>query len=91
MKELIIKGISIQNATETSQAQSSRTTTAMISEIKFLLDDSSTANIPRQSIYNWIKEWNTPEIVPEAVETPETLYVKVEIQNKIKIYKIFHF
>ena len=87
----IIKGIAIQNATETSQAQSSRTTTAMISEIKFLLDDSSTANIPRQSIYNWIKEWNTPEIVPEAVETPETLYVKVEIQNKIKIYKIFHF
>ena len=74
----IIKGIAIQNATETSQAQSSRTTTAMISEIKFLLDDSSTANIPRQSIYNWIKEWNTPEIVPEAVETPETLYVMAD-------------
>ena len=34
----IIKGIAIQNATETSQAQSSRTITAMISEIKFLLE-----------------------------------------------------
>ena len=74
----IIKGIAIQNVTETSQAQSSRTTTAMISEIKFLLDASSTASIPRQSIYNWIKEWNTPEIVPEAVETPETLYVMAD-------------
>lgn len=74
----IIKGIAIQNATETSQAQSSRTTTAMISEIKFLLDNSSINNIPRQSIYNWIREWNTPEIVPESVETPETLYVMAD-------------
>lgn len=74
----IIKGIAIQNAVETSQAQASRTTTSMSNEIKFLLDDSSTNRIPRQSIYNWIKEWNTPEIVPESVETPETLYVMAD-------------
>lgn len=74
----IIKGIAVQNATETSQAQSSRTTTAMISEIKFLLDDSSITNISRQSIYNWIKKWNVPDIVPKSVETPETLYVMAD-------------
>lgn len=74
----IIKGIAVQNATETSQAQSSRTTTAIISEIKFLLDDSSITNISRQSIYNWIKEWNVPDVVPKSVETPETLYVMAD-------------
>lgn len=74
----IVKGFAIQNAIETSQAQSSRTTAAMINEIKFLLNDSSIASIPRQSIYNWIKEWHTPEVVPESVETPETLYVMAD-------------
>lgn len=74
----IVKGIAIDNAINTSQAQSARDTSAFIGELKLFMDNSSINNIPRQSIYNWIKEWNTPDIVPTAVETPETLYVMAD-------------
>lgn len=74
----IVKGIAIDNAINTSQAQSARDTSAFIGELKLFMDNSSINNIPRQSIYNWIKEWNTPDIVPTAIETPETLYVMAD-------------
>ena len=31
-----------------------------------------------QSVYNWIKNWYIPNIVPKSVETPETLYVMAD-------------
>lgn len=74
----IVKGLAIKNATETSQFQSARTTSGMIGELSNFIDDTSINNIPRQSIYNWIKEWHTPEIVPTSVETPETLYIMAD-------------
>ena len=74
----IVKGIAISNAVNTSQAQSARDTSAFIGELKYFIDPSSLNNIPRQSIYNWIKEWHTPDIVPTAIETPETLYVMAD-------------
>lgn len=74
----IVKGIAIKNATETSQFQSARTTSEMIGELSNFIDDICINNIPRQSIHNWIKEWNIPEIVPTSVETPKTLYVMAD-------------
>ena len=74
----IIKGIAIKNAFDTSQAQSARDTSAIIGNLKYFMDNSTVNNISRQSVYNWIKEWHTPDIVPASVETPETLYVMAD-------------
>ena len=74
----VVKGLAIKNAIESSQSQSARTTSEMIEELSKFIDDTSFNNIPRQSIYNWIKEWHTPDIVPTSVETPETLYIMAD-------------
>jgi len=74
----IVKGIAINNAFQTSQAQSARTTTAIISDITYFSDYDVLKNIPRQSIFNWIKKWNVPNIIPDSVDTPENLYVMAD-------------
>ena len=74
----IVKGIAINNAVNTSQALSSRNTSAFIGDLSYFMDNSSINNIPRQSIYNWIKHWQTPNIVPTSVDTPKTLYVMAD-------------
>ena len=74
----IIKGIAIKKTFDTSQAQAARDTSAYIGELKYFMDNSTFNNISRQSIYNWIKEWHTPDIIPESIETPETLYIMAD-------------
>ena len=74
----IVKAIAIDKAIHTSQAQAARDTSASISNISYFFNYSQLNNISRQSIYNWIKKWNVPDIVPKAVETPETLYVMAD-------------
>ena len=74
----IVKGIAINNAINTSQAQAARDISSVVGNISYFMDKSSVNNIPRQSIYNWIKKWNTPDIVPKSIETPETLYVMAD-------------
>ena len=73
----IVKGIAINNATNTSQAQSSRDISAMIGSLSYFADNSA-ISVSRQSVYNWIKEWNVPTVVPKSVSTPETLYVMAD-------------
>ena len=54
------------------------------SKIKYYLNkeqkdfNSIIKDIPRQSIYNWIKNWYVPNIIPKSVNTPETLYVMAD-------------
>ena len=74
----IIKAIAIQNAVDTSQAQSSRFTSSFSEDIKFFVDNSTILRIPRQSIFNWMKNWYVPNILPKSIETPETLYVMAD-------------
>ena len=74
----IIKAIAVNNSVNTSQAQASRDTSAFIGDLKYFMDTNSVNTIPRQSIYNWIKEWHTPNVVPTSIDTPETLYVMAD-------------
>lgn len=74
----IVKAIAVNNSINTSQAQASRDISAFAGDLKYFMDPNSVNTIPRQSIYNWIKEWNTPNIVPASIETPETLYVMAD-------------
>ena len=74
----IVKGIAIDNAFHTSQAQAARATSAIISDITYFSNYDVLNNIPRQSIFNWIKKWNVPNIIPESVKTPENLFVMAD-------------
>lgn len=51
----IVKAISISKAVSTSQAQSVRDTSAFINDISYFESISTIKDIPRQSVYNWIK------------------------------------
>ena len=74
----IVKAMAVNNAINTSQAQASRDISTFAGDLKYFVDSSSVNLIPRQSIHNWIKEWHTPNIVPESIDTPETLYVMAD-------------
>ena len=74
----IVKAIAINNAIHTSQAFSARNTSAFINQLINFLDNSTINNIPRQSIYNWLKHWHTPDVIPVSVDTPDTLYVMAD-------------
>lgn len=74
----LVKGIAISNAFHTSQAQSSKITSAFISELSYFSDYHPVKDIPRQSIFNWINEWNVPDIIPDSVETPDSLFVMAD-------------
>jgi hypothetical protein len=73
----IVKAIAIYNAINTSQAQAARDLSATIGSLTFFLG-KSTLTISRQSVFNWIKKWKVPNIVPKSVSTPETLYVMAD-------------
>jgi len=74
----IVKAIAVNNAVHSSQALSSRITSAFIADLSYFMDNSSILNIPRQSIHNWLKHWHTPDIIPSSVDTPDTLYVMAD-------------
>lgn len=73
----ILKAIAINNAINTSQAQAARDLSATIGSLSFFLDTSAIA-VSRQSVFNWIKEWSVPNIIPKSISTPETLYVMAD-------------
>lgn len=73
----IVKAIAINNSINTSQAQSSRDLSAFIGSLSFFTNQSAIA-VSRQSVFNWIKQWNVPNIVPKSISTPKTLYVMAD-------------
>lgn len=74
----IVKGIAVSNATNYSQAQSSRIISSFINDIKFFVNDVSSYHIPRQSIFNWLKNWHTPDVIPESIDTPDAIYIMAD-------------
>lgn len=75
--DLVIKALAIDKATSTSGAEAGRTIGESINSISNLLSNNRTLNhISRQSVYNWINEWDVPDYVYEQVpNTPNFLYV----------------
>lgn len=53
----IVKAISISKSVSTSQAQAVRDTSAFINDISYFETNSIIKDIPRQSVYNWIKNY----------------------------------
>ena len=46
--------------------------------LSYFIDKDKIFNIPRQSVYNWIKNWKVPNVTPKSINTPETLYVMAD-------------
>ena len=76
--DTIVKGMAISNAFETSQAQAARSISDSIVDIDQLTNQGRNITVTRQSVFNWIKEWNVPNIIPASIETPDTLYVMAD-------------
>lgn len=74
----VVKAIAIDKAFSTNQAQAGKDVGEQISNIKDVCNNRDRLYIPRQSVHNWINEWNTPKNVYEPVDTPETLYIMAD-------------
>ena len=46
--------------------------------VKAIAISKAVSTSQAQSVYNWIKNWYVPNIVPKSVETPDTLYVMAD-------------
>ena len=75
----IVKGIAIDKTFTTNQQQSGKDTGELFTNLALLSSKNRYVNqIPRQSIYNWIKKWNVPKYVYKEDKTPSTLYIMAD-------------
>lgn len=72
----IVKGLAIRESFYSNQSQAGRIVGERISNINNLSDkDISLLAIPRQSVNNWIKNWNINITYDKNKTTPKTLYI----------------
>lgn len=74
----IIKGLAVDRTYSSNQAEAGRNIGERISKIKDITGDRNLLHIPRQSVHNWIKNWNTPNTVYKEQKTPYILYVMAD-------------
>lgn len=75
-----VKAITIDKAFTTNHTQAGKDTGEMMCTINKLSSQEvrNKFHISRQSVNNWIKEWNNPTYKFDQVETPDTLYVMAD-------------
>lgn len=74
----IVKGLTIDMVFSSNQSLAGKNIGERISNIKNIASNRVSHHIPRQSVYNWIKNWNVPNTVYEQKETPYILYVMAD-------------
>lgn len=76
----IIKALAIDLTFDTNQLKAGQIVGQSISTIKTISTDiREKYSIPRQSINNWINEWNNPKVIYNLIDnTPDTLYVMAD-------------
>lgn len=75
-----VKAMAIDNAIRNSQSEAGRNIGERISPLRAMASENRKLyNISRQTIYNWINEWNVPKYVYDQVEnTPDSLYIMAD-------------
>jgi len=76
--DVIVKGLAISNTLLTNQNKSGIITGNTISSLKDRITSPNINQIPRQSVYNWIKDWNIPHIEYSPINHKDELYVMVD-------------
>lgn len=75
----IIKGLAIRETFYTNQAQAGRIVGERITDIANLTDkNTSPFAISRQTVNNWLGEWNTTIVYERHNSTPRTLYIMAD-------------
>lgn len=86
----LVRGLLIKEAANTNVNKTSNNSIIYNFNILDNLKNNN-VNIPRQTIYNWIKNLIIPKVNYEPIETSETLYVMVDekwIHEQIKKIKL---
>lgn len=71
----IIKAMAINTYSKTNMSLSGQIIGEQLTDISNLGDNDAIRTIPRQSIFNWIKDWNNPKIKFNERTTPKIIYV----------------
>lgn len=75
----IVKGLTMREAFYTNQAQAGRIVGERITDIANLTDKNTYVYaISRQTVNNWLSEWNTTIIYDRRKSTPKTLYIMAD-------------
>lgn len=74
----IVKAYAVDIYTKTNQKLSGEITGNQISSINNLINKNKLNAIPRQSIHNWINNWNEPNDVYSQRKTPNNLYIMID-------------
>ncbi len=75
----IVKGLAIRETFYTNQAQAGRIIGERISDVVSLSDkNTSSLAISRQTVNNWLNEWNTNIVYERHSSTPKTLYIMAD-------------
>lgn len=75
----IVKGLAIRETFYTNQAQAGRIVGERITDVANLAHkNTQTYAISRQTVNNWLSEWNTTIVYDKRKSTPRTLYVMAD-------------
>ena len=71
----IVKAKAINTYSKTNMSLAGKITGEQLTDLSNLSTNECIKTIPRQSVYNWIKDWNIPKLKYEQKPTPNILYV----------------
>ena len=71
----IVKAKAINTYSKTNMSLAGKITGEQLTDLSNLSTNECIKTIPRQSVYNWIKDWNIPKLKYEEKPTPNILYV----------------
>lgn len=74
----IIRGLLINESVNTNPNKACNNSLVYNFDILKYLTPSKVSDIPRQTIYNWIKNWVIPKIDYDCIENGNTLYVMAD-------------
>lgn len=87
----IIRGLLINESVNTNANKACNNSLVYNFDILKNLTSSNLPDIPRQTVYNWIKNWNIPKVDYEPIENGTTLYVMTDekwIHEQIKKHNL---
>lgn len=74
----VVRSILINHSISSNPNLTSNKTSFVLGDYQTYLDNNSFNNVPRQTIYNWINNWNISKIEYEYFEGHKNLYVMVD-------------
>lgn len=87
----LVRSILINNSVTVNPNVTSCNTSFILGNYTDYINKNSFKNVPRQTIYGWIKNWNIPEVEYDYIENIKELYVMVDekwIHEQIRLSEL---